>query len=52
MKKQPFKIKLVLNSQTIRRLHSSGLKEVQAGRQAFTDLCVSDECTANCRACG
>jgi len=49
MKKQ-FKIKLVLNSQTIRRLHVSGLKEVQGGRPEIveTDLCATD----NCRACG
>jgi hypothetical protein len=55
------KIKLVLNSQTIRRLHVSGLKDVQGGRldnQSIegcpSDLCATGNCgpTANCRACG
>lgn len=56
MKKQ-FKIKLVLNSQTIRRLGAPGLKAVHGGRLAddSVEVCITDRCTGACpppRACG
>ena len=54
------KIKLVLNSQTIRRMQVSGLKDVHGGRaqNQSVEVCPSDNCTvncaptANCRGCG
>jgi hypothetical protein len=62
MKKIHFKTKLILNSQTIRRLRPSGLQEVQGGRIPYdsdlnctTDLCTEGctaMCTVGCRNCG
>lgn len=53
MKKQ-FKTRLVLNSQTIRRLRNDGLPAVQGGRPVddSVDVCITALCTAGCRGCG
>lgn len=48
------KIKLVLNSQTIRRMQVSELKDVNGGiaKNQSVEVCPSDNCSAHCRACG
>jgi hypothetical protein len=62
MKKIHFKTKLILNTQTIRRLGPTGLQGVQGGRpiddsilRCVTDLCTelcTANCTVGCRVCG
>ena len=62
MKKMHFKTKLVLNSQTVRRLCPAGLQNVAGGRLPYdsdvnclTDLCTdgcSAGCSVGCRNCG
>jgi len=51
MKKQSFKTKLLLNSQTIRRLRAPSLQDVQGGRPVTDsdEVCIP---TINCRGCG
>lgn len=52
MKKLHFKTKLVLNSQTVRRLQPSNLVNVQGGRPIddSIDVCLSVPCGG--RGCG
>lgn len=53
MKKTHFKTKLVLNSQTIRRLRPDQFQGVVGGMPVNTDFCDTQlRCTWGCRDCG